>query len=301
MHRRVLTPWLLVLALATACIAFARGQEPETGVYEEKLTAEEEFEAVQVAERFMTDFEAKNDPTHLIEELFVKDFGARLRNDPNPFIYLAKVEPEVVAKASDEELLRLYAASLNFIYSTSLLYGNTLYNHKLKGMEPGVEEMPLRELLPPGTLSVLKSDPLMAALIAEDEELEKERRPEQIAEDDSQKEERAEGPEIRSLERLRGFSTTLEKASLLLRQHLKNVRGPRGWKELTNALRTLGVKNEGDAGCAEMCPRLRTLEEEFFGSPSGTRLACVNVMAFHMDLIRVDGRLRVLNVYLSGD
>lgn len=307
MYRRVLTTLLITLALATASIAHIRGQEPETGAYEERLTIEEEREAAQVAERFVKGFEERNDPSSLIGELYVKDFDSRLRHDPNPYIYLVRLEPEVLASASDAELRRLYAASLNFIYSNGLLYGISLYNRKLNGIaQDDDDDMPLNELLPPGVSAVLKSDPLMAAMMAEDEENEREREgepkgaPGESMNESPEGEERADGPEIRSLERLRGFLSTLEKAGNLLREHLKTVRGPRGWKELSDALRTLGVKEEDDS-CQGMCPRVRILNDEFFGLAKGTRLVCVNVMVFHMDLVRVDGRLRILNVYLADD
>lgn len=309
MYRRILTALLMILALATGSIAYVRGQEPETGAYEEQgLTAEEEREAIQVAERFVKDFEEKNDPSSLIAELYVKDFDARLRRDPDSFIYLAKVEPEVIAKASDAELRRLYIASLNFIYGNGLLYGISLYNHKLKGgADDGDDAPPLREVLPPAVSAVLKSDPLMAALIAEDEENERERKgetpsaQEQTTDDGSGKEALADGPEIRSLERLRAFLSTLERAAMLTREHLRTVQGPSGWKELSDALRVFGTEMDDDVGCEGLCPRVHTLKEEFFGSPKGTRLICVNVMAFHMDLVRTGGRLRILNVYMRDD
>lgn len=308
MCRRVLTALLLVLTLATGNVMPVRGQQANVVTDEDKLTAEEEREAVRIAGRFVKGFEEKNDPSYLIEELYVKDFDARLRNELNSFIYLAKVEPEVIAKASDKELRRLYAASLNFIYTSGLLYGISLYNRKLKGIEAEVDDdTPLSELLPPGVMEVLKGDPLMAALIAEDEERESERKgeqanaPEQRDDQGAGKEERADSPEIRSLERLQGFLSTLEKAAAMLREYLKTVQAPHTWKELTNALRELGVREGDDDSCEGMCPRIRILDEEFFGSPKGTRLVCVNVIAFHMDLVRVDGRLRILNIYLSGN
>lgn len=304
---RVLKSLLLVFLVTSGLSPVRWSLHAKAAGYEEVLTVEERREALRIAEQFVKGFEEKDDPLHLIDELYVRDFGARLRGGPNPFIYLAKIEPEVVAKASDEELRRLYVASLNFIYSSSLLYGTALYNRKLRGVETDGDETPLRELLPPDVLAVLKDDPLMGALVAEEEELEGERRGEQKesqgqrAEGASEKQERADGPEIRSLERLRAFLSTLEKASAQLRQFLKTAQGPRTWVELTSALRTVGLKDESEGNCEGLCPRQHVLDEEFFGSPTGTRLVCLSVMAFHMDLIRVEGRLRVLNVYLSSD
>jgi hypothetical protein len=307
MHRRFLTTLLLVLALAAGSLVPARARQADAQKNEAQLSAEEEREAVELAERFMKGFEEKNDSLSLIDEMYVRDFDTRLRRDPNPFIYLIKVEPQVTAKVGQGELRRLYAASLNFIYATGFLYGLNYYHRKLKGIEEGDHDPPLRELMPPGVLEVLKSDPLMAELIAEDEENERERTPEQPSETEQEanegqeKKERTTGPEISSPERLRSFLSTLERAATLLREHLKTIQGPHNWKGLLAALETVGAPDEKEDGCKGLCPRSHTLSDEFFGSPTGTRLICINVMAFHMDLIRVEGRLRILNVYLMDD
>jgi hypothetical protein len=43
------------------------------------------------------------------------------------------------------------------------------------------------------------------------------------------------------------------------------------------------------------------LEREFYGYPQGTRIFCANVAIYHMDLIRVDGKLKVLALSLDVD
>jgi hypothetical protein len=307
MDRRFLTTLLLVLALAAGSPLPACARQAEAQKNEAPLSAEEEREAIELAERFIKGFEEKNYPLSLIDEMYVRDFDERLRLDPNPFIYLIKVEPQVAAEVGQGELRRLYAASLNFIYATGFLDGLNYYNRKLKGVEEGDKDPPLRELMPPAVIDVLKSDPLMAELIAEDEENERERTPdepsetEQAANEGQEKKERTSDPEISSPERLRIFLSTLERAATLLREHLKTIQGPHNWKGLLAALETIGAMDEKEDGCKGICPRSYTLSEEFFGSPAGTRLICINVMAFHMDLIRVEGRLRILNVYLMED
>jgi hypothetical protein len=48
--------------------------------------------------------------------------------------------------------------------------------------------------------------------------------------------------------------------------------------------------------------RARVLGKEFYGYPAGTRLVCADFGALHAELVRVDGRLRILTVYVPiGD
>jgi hypothetical protein len=305
MAKKILPAVLIVLTLLTGiAVPVPARQTDGQAAGEEKPTREEEREALRIAEQFLKSFEERQDTLLMMDELYVRDFAARLRKDLNSFIYLVKVEPEVTAEATDTELRRLYAVSLNFIYASTFLIH--AYNTKLNGEEAENNDAPLNKLLPPEVIAVLKSDPIMAELIAEDEVEERERNPappaepEQRADRDTE-EDRANGPEIRSLERLRGFVSTLEKATVLIREHLKTVQGPHTWKELMIAA---GMPEGGDVrpdGCKGMCPRVNTLSKEFFGSPAGTRLICLSVLPFHIDLVKVDGRLRILNVYLMDD
>jgi hypothetical protein len=306
MCRRILSAVLIALILAAGSVAPARAQQEEGQTKQgEKITPDEEREAAQIAERVIKGLEEKNNLSTLVDELYVKDFEARLRRNPSQFTYLAKVEPDVAAKASDQELRRFYIASINFMYAVGFLYGLNLYDMKVKGIE-GDDDPPLDKLLPPEVLKMMKDDLLMAEVLAEDAE-DKERAGKSEPSDDAEKiteagrEEKADGCEIRSLERLRDFILALEKISALLREHLKTVQGPHTWEELINALKSLGAMEEARGDCEGTCPRVYVLGEEFFGTPTETRLICVNVLFFHMDLVRVDGHLRILSVYMAGD
>lgn len=308
MSKRVLRAVLLVLTLALGSNASARCRQDDLPP-DEKVSVEEEREALEIAGQFVKSFEEKNDLLSLMDSLYVRDFDARLRDDLDRYIYLASVEPELAARATDEDLRRLYAASLNFSYAGGLLYGMREYKKKLSADESSDSEGTLNELLPPNVIAILKTDPILAEMIAEAEKEEEGKSsgqlsgPEERADKDSKKEERTAGNEIRSLEELRGYVSTLEKAGALIREHLKTLPAPRTWDELASALSALEKKDgkSDDNGCDRMCPRITVLSNDFFGCPKGTRLVRLNVMAFHMDLVRVDGRLRILNVYVADD
>ena len=47
--------------------------------------------------------------------------------------------------------------------------------------------------------------------------------------------------------------------------------------------------------------RATVLTRADFGCPKGTRLICLKVLLFHMDLIRVDGQLKILHVHTDVD
>lgn len=306
MAKRFLGASLVVLALLAGSFAAARGRQDERRAEEERITPAEEQEALLIAEQFVKSFEAQTTPLRVIDELFVKDFDARLRRSELSYlIYLARVEPEVIAGASDEDLRRLYAASLNHMYACAFLYGADMYKQKLKGEEKGNREPPVSELVPPEALAIMKGDPILAELIAEAEREEKSgqtKEPEASAEIEAKEAKKVEEVEIKSLERLRGFTSTLEKVSSLIREQIKTAQGPHNWKELVSALEVAGALEGRERDCEGMCPRVQILGEDFFGAPKGTRLICVNVfMMFHMDLVRIDGRLRILNIYLTGN
>jgi hypothetical protein len=313
MCRRVLAAWSIIVTLMLGSVAHVRGQGDEqqreqeqvAQSDDEKLTAEEEREAVQIAEQFVKGFEEKNQLSEVIDRLYVKDFDARLRAELNNYTYLVKVEPDVAAQASPEELRRLYAVSLGFWYKGGLLTCIRMYNKKLAGDDSN-DDPSIKELLPANVVAVMKTDPVTAELLAEDERESPEGAAPSVVEKtgdaDSRKEPETAALEIRSLERLRGYTSVLYKADALLYQYIKTLPGPKTVSALMSAYSALEEKQAGvEDTCEGFCPRSYVLKEDFFGSPRGTRLICVNVLPFHMDLVRVDGRLQILNVYFMGD
>jgi hypothetical protein len=304
MSKRVLWAVLLISTMLCGSSVPVRGQPYDRTAVEERITAEEEREALLVARQFVKSFEESGDLLALIDKFYVRDFDARLRRGEMKF-YIASVEPEVIAQAADEDLRRFYAASINFGYTGGFLYALEAYNRKLAGDEADDGSPAISKLLPPYIIAVMKSDPILAEIIAEDEEEERGKsparasEPEQVAGKEAEKEGRADGGEIRSLERLRSYVSALEKAALLIRAYIKTLPGPRTWAELSRAYAVFAEK-EGmsEDGCS-MCPRINILRADFFGCPAGTRLVSIDLLAFRMDMLRVDGRLRILSVYVA--
>lgn len=305
MSKKILSAALLVLMLLLGSVAPVRSQQTDVQTVE-KITPEEEREALQIAGQFVKGFEEKNNLLALIDELYVKDFDARLRPDFSSYSFIASVKPEVLERASDEDLRRLDAVTLGFSYAGGFLYGVNQYNRKLKGEESRDDEPVINELMPPDVIELFKTDPILAEIIAEGEEEERRRNSEQSDETeqgagrDSEERIRAISNEIKSLESLRHYVSTLEKACALIRAHLKTLQAPQTWDELISALEQPEEKrdNSDNDTCEGMCPRVTILSEDFFGCPKGTRLICLKVMLFHMDLVRVEGKLRILNVYI---
>jgi hypothetical protein len=304
MSKRILLAVFFLLTLTQGMAV--RGQQDEKRT-DEKITPAEEREALLIARRFVKDFEEKNDLLSLMDELYIKDFDARLRPNLNDYSYIASVSTEVKERASREDLRRFYGAALGFYYAGNFLYGVEAYKRKLSGDESRDNAPPIHELLPQNVIDVLKTDPLLARMVAEAEE--EARRRSSVQSDETQPvaangtggEIEAEGNGINSVERMRHYVTTLEKASALIRAHLKTLQVPQTWDELIRATKSDeedATKGTGNDACESMRPRVRILSQNSFGMPKGTRLIWLKVLPFHMELVRIDGSLRILNVYV---
>jgi hypothetical protein len=304
MYRRVLTALLIVVAMVTESVAYVRVQEPETGAYQEKLTAEEERDAIQVARQFVEGFEELNNLPALIDKLYVKEFDARLRSKLNEYSYVVSVEPEVTESASREDLRRFYAAALGFYYIGMFIYGLEEYKRRQAGEPPGGPEPGIHDLLPPSVIDVLRSDPILVQVVTEAEEEERRRNSSRSGEASQgagsrqEEEPEARGNAIRSLDELRHYISTLEKANALTRAYLKTLPGPRTWDEMIRAVSQREEKTEssGNDVCTYMCPSLYILPEDSPGLKKGMRLILIKVLAFDMVLIRADGKLKIFNL-----
>lgn len=300
---RVLVANLLVVLLMTTAnggsfitkrAAPAAQQEAED---ETKITEEEKAEAHEVAERFLRRLQETNDLAPLVGEMFVPDYAARLQQEATtkPPVLLSR---SAVEGASREELARYDLALNNGLYLASLLFLAYQTSHP---EEADVDQKwgaaYYKQLLPPDIIELCKTDPILRVLFEEET-------------NESAAENRAGAPvensnvidhddePVRSVEQLRVFTSTLEQATVLARKHLAALPF-----KLSLVARQKGASEEENwrAESKSWKPRAWTLNRESYGYPIGTRIFCLDVSIYHMDLVRVDGRLKVLALYLDRD
>jgi hypothetical protein len=309
MRARTLIAGLLIFAvIGTTTAAGARtraSQEVETPVETNetpKLTPDEELEARLIAEQFTSRFEGEDDPLSIVDDLYIRDFNERLRlNVADRFI--VPVDSELALQVKGDELRRYHIAALKFFY-LYILMGRASYlaQHPKGSLEPedSEKEFDPVEVLPPRAVEVLKNDPAFAEMILESSkksaEASHEQEPQGAAEQINQKVE-AEDQTIRDMKRLRGLVSVMEQAVSVMREHLQTLPPPKTWQGLVDSMLTPGQEPPPDM----LRPRALTLTREDMGFPAGTRLICVDVLLFRMELVRVDGQLRILNVYVSDD
>lgn len=287
---------MLALLLTTASPLLAQQSDEQADAYEQQLTPQEESEARDVAAEFTKRFEASDDVAAIVDDLYVRDFDARLRTNPNTVSYIISIEPQVIPKATDKELRRYYAALLKFIYRYGIIWAAASLREKASGGEE--RELKLDEVMPPDILAVMETDPTLKKLLEVDRKGDNAGTDEQAAENAGERKSEAEDVmTIATIERLRSYISVIEQLVRLAREHLKRINIPESFATLTEIFRQPDAEIDNDT----MNPRVTILKSDTFGCPAGTRLICVNVMAFHIDLIRVDGKLKILNVYLSDD
>lgn len=266
-------------------------QQQEEASDATRITAEEKQEVLAVAERFIRRMQKTNDLAPLIGEMFVSDYAERLRQEAinKSLLFLRK---SVAEQASREELVRYQISLNNSGYLVGLLLADYEGSHATTDEED--DEGDFVNALPPDIHSLFKNEPVLSSLF-EKEQAERSRPGGQIKqpdEDDNLYE------PIRSVEQLRNLTATLEQASVLARQHLG------GLSVKPSLLERHKGANEEENREAErdwMRPRAWALAREFFGYPEGARIFCANVLIYHMDLVRVDGKLKVLALYPNLD
>lgn len=289
-------PLILCLALGSTARLSVAQEKVEDASDEIKITAEEEGEAREVAERFLRRMQQTNDLAPLIGEMFVPDYAVRLRQEASNQP-LALLSQSAVAEASREELARYQLAWNNSLYLAGLLLPADHTSDPAEDDNDERDAAYYQRVLPPDIIELCKNDPILKVLFEEEtKERAKEGQPgESVEKSDT---EDTDIQPIRSVEQLRGFTSTLEQASTLARKHLGAL------SVKPNYLERHKRANEEENWEAErdwMRPRAWMLTKEFYGYPKGTRVICVNVIVYHMDLIRVDGKLKVLALYLDMD
>ncbi|MDQ3908770.1 MAG: hypothetical protein M3268_10580 [Acidobacteriota bacterium] len=113
---------------------------------------------------------------------------------------------------------------------------------------------------------------------------------------------------IKNAEQFRQRTSQFEALSKILREHLAAHPVSFEKKDAAREGAEAEEASEGSGGDDETArfdperitifTNARVLEKEFYGYPEGTRLVCANVGALHAELVRADGRLRILTVYL---
>lgn len=263
----------------------------------QEITEEETGEVCEVAERFARRMHETHDFAALIGEMFVTDYAARLQHEASskPRFLMST---GVAQQASREELMRYYVALNNSGYMVGLLV--TAYEAAQSAAENENEEddvEKLRHALPPDLLDLCKNDPILKSLCEEEQKAGAgETKPGEQAEQSVAKEDPDEL--IRSVEQLRSFTLTLEKAGLIARKHLDALPVKPNYLEKH---KKANEEENWEAEREEMIPRAWPLSEEFYGYPEETRLFCIEVLFYHMDLIRVDGKLKILALYPNPD
>jgi hypothetical protein len=296
MNLRTLIALLLTLVLTFSASGFQQSQEEETVAKESdrKLTPDEEREARELAARFVKRWEETEDLGPLINEFFVQDFAERLHYEPQLLYFgeIKKDEKSILESSAD--LRRHYVAMTDFL--RLLIRLQEIYAPILKS-EEGQSEMDLKHLLPPGIWEVFRSNPTMKAVMSEELG---EKAEDQSEVSDQGTEDQANPKVIKNLEELRQLTNTLEQAVTLLRAHLKTLPLTLSTHE-TIINQQNNTQSSGSEEDDPLMPRAHLLNEDLYGYPKGTRVICLNIMLFHIDLVRVNDRLKVLSLYIQTD
>jgi hypothetical protein len=280
----------ITLALNTTASPLQSPEAPPVDRGEETLSAEEEREARELAIRFTKRWQETEDIGPLVDEFFVADFADRLRAEPE-VLFFAALKPELLVSENRDDLLRYYVAMTN---SLRLIFRICQVYEASRPEEEGRESPDWYQVIPASVWAVLRSNPLMAEVLAED-------MGERDGATDEQEATHGEGMRtIKSMEELRSLTGTLEQANLLLRDHLKTLPSTLSTKEIKSE-----HESQVDANTAEaddgLSPRLTILGGDFYNYPAGTRLIYFHLLMFRVDLVRVGQRLRVLSVSIQSD
>ncbi len=319
---------LLLIALLTLSIMgqtpIEQDEMPAQTSEQERLTPEEEREAHALAEEFFKRLEQAQDVTPLVKDLYVSDFAARMQQDDMGSFFPLAVTPEVAAEATPDEILRLYAASINVMYLSMRLYIAASLKQRQKPRDEQAsakEDFAIEEIIPPAIINLIQSDPVLAKLLAKELQQEAARNaPVQETAETNQATEST-GAEtqnnepqsfedlvpFKTIERMRHYLSMMEQGLDLIREHLKTLP-----PELTPSVKDFylreQMKDAAEKGEEQqVLPEFVTsieaniLDSEYMGYAKGTRLICVDAL-IHMDITRTpDGTLKIVKVSLPVD
>lgn len=313
MSIRPVIAFLLIVALTVAALGrtSARVDNLSGETNDTQLAPDEEWEARSVAQQFAKRFEESDDLLAIMDDLYVKDFDERLRRDPADR-FLLPIASDLAEQVRGGELRRCHITSLMFSYLYMMLIASAWHDiiYLRGGAKPdeGEKAPSPEDILPPQVIALLKNDPALSEALLE------ESKKEDYSENGSETEagaeqqtvsvdnaaEKRDGDRdltIKSMERLRAYISTLEQAIAMMRAHLRTLPVPQTWQTMMDSMPVLGHESDSDV----TKPTATTFTHADFGCPKGTRLIHLKVLLFHLDLIRVDGQLKILYVNVAGD
>jgi hypothetical protein len=315
-----------VTLMAVALLALLLTTIPTTGQIQqerdnaaERITPDEEREARELLEEFDRKFAETHDIAPLIKEYFVSDFASRLNRHAETFPLQLVEWKDNAAPPEPDDLLRFYVASTNCLQTLfPLIYAAYQKAEKARGADGEMKDPTPYDVLPPAAIELIKSEPLLRevwdALDEQDEQKADDSSSvsstggdKRASDEDGQKENDEKG-KIDNAEKLRHITSIIESVAKILREHLKAhpvtfERINKGGGERVNKDED-EESDDGDDGLifdpakTKIFESARILSGEFYGYPKGTRLVCANAGALHAEMVRVDGRLRILTVFL---
>lgn len=301
MKVRALITLLLVCCLgATHASAGARFGERKP------LAPEEEREAREFAEALIKRLEEGQDFAPLVGEMFVGDFAERLHASAGSAGSLYFLDRLAAAQANRGEVLRHHIAFNNLVLLTSLYMADAQLSARAarraaatgeteETKETGDAEVRMSDVFPPEVLELFRADPLLGRFVLEEEAREAARTEAATGDAGAAAREGDAADEeefITTVEQLRAFTSTVERANELLRQRLTSRQKRRAFEYWRRAAGTDGEL---------MRPYETVTGTDWYGYPAGTRLVCVSLLMFHVELVRVGGAYKVLALYLVDD
>jgi hypothetical protein len=320
--RRLITTLLAVLlALSGATRALAAPRDEDLS-----LAPEEEREARELLEEFNGKFVSTNDIGPLIKDYFAPDFSSRLHQKAETYPFIFIDWKNEAAPPDPEDLRRFYVASTNFLHAFFPLHAAAAKRcaeeeEKADEGESGAKgdglcddyyDPKMEKFLPPAAVGIMKTDPLLREVWLRSDKSD-------AASDgsDSQATPQAAGGAsvecadgcaasggrgehlVENAAELRHLTEVFDDVSKVLREHLaaypvsfEKESADEDGESKDDEFRNFDPRN------IDILRDARVLDKEFYGYPEGTRLVCANIGALHAELVRVDGRLRILTVYV---
>lgn len=313
---RARTPIVLLLLIAMSLTApartLARTEDEPMPEQDLSIAPYEEYEAREIAAVFKKQLEKENDIAPLIDKYFVSDFDKRFAGEAaTTFWFPAK--PSALAQADQTDARRYYVALTNLQFLMIRLAMVVEKQHKAQVRESATEkeedeDIAPEKLFPTDVIEAFKSNPHLAELIEDNDgampaptgTTEAVAAESVTTSDESADKTSGEDKHtLKTVYELRDLSTAMENVAARIRTYLNSLPA-----EQTALDSLMPLEDEDDPTTAP--PSYRVSEsayitgedENFYGMPGGTRLICASVFNLHMDFIRVEGKLKILAVYM---